>query len=110
MIRNTRQLDHEHICVFSFEKIKEMQQNQTVFHTAGGRRELRIAEVDEIKKTVRMQRSTGKLTWPLDYQRLAEVHDLIHQGLIPLDPEAIDKEIIFWGNYITGLLKHLGCR
>jgi len=87
-----------------------MKENQTEFYTAACRKKLWIAEVDENAQTIRLKRSTGKITWTLDYRKLKELHDLIHRGEISLDQYEIDKRIPTWGNYITGLLRHLGCR
>jgi len=96
-------------CRLSFETIKQMQQDQTEFYTAEGRSKIWIAEIDESSKTIRMRRSTGKITWPLKYQELKEIHDRIQQGQLILDKYEIDKAIPTWGNYITGLLNHLRC-
>lgn len=97
-------------CQLSLNTLKQMKENQTEFYTAAGRNKLWIAEVDENAQTIRMKRSTGKITWTLDYQKLKEIHDLVHRGEISLDQYEIDKVIPTWGNYITGLLRHLGCR
>ena len=86
-----------------------MQENHTEFYTAAGRNPLWIAEVDELSQTIRMKRSTGKITWTLDYKKLKKIHDQIQQGELMLDPYVIDEIVPTWGNYITGLLKHLGC-
>ncbi len=45
----------------------------------------------------------------LDYQKLKEIHDRIQQGELILDKYVIDEALPTWGNYITGLLRHLGC-
>jgi hypothetical protein len=87
-----------------------MQVQHTEFYTAAGRKKLWIAEVDEISNTIRLERSTGKITWHLKFETLKDVHDRIHQGGLLLDQYAIDKIIPTWGNYVTGLLRHLGCR
>lgn len=87
-----------------------MEENQIEFYTAAGRKKLWIAEVDENAQTIRMKRSTGKITWTLDCQKLNGIHDLVHRGEISLDQYEIDKIIPTWGNYITGLLRYLGCR
>ena len=64
----------------SLAKLKEMQENDTVFYTAGGRRELMIAEVDELNRTICMRRSTGKITGPLKYEKIEEIYNLVEQG------------------------------
>jgi hypothetical protein len=96
-------------CRLSLNTLKEMQKNHTEFPTAKGKSKLWIAEVDETLQTIRMERSTGKITWSLPYKKLKEVHDRIHQGDLMLDPYVIDEIVPLWGNYITGLLKHVGC-
>ena len=56
-----------------------------------------------------MVNQTGKITWPLDYAKLEEIHNKIHDGAVRLIPFEIDKLAPAWGNYITGLMKYLGC-
>lgn len=89
--------------------LRQMQQNHTEFRTAAGRNKLWIAEVDEASQTIRMERSTGNITWPLEYRKIKEVHDRISRGELILDQYVIDKEVPLWGSYITGLLRYLGC-
>jgi hypothetical protein len=96
-------------CSLSLKTLRQMQENRTVFYTAEGRRKLWIADVDESSQKIRLKRSTGEITWPLDYRKLKKVHDRINQGRLRLDKDEIDKEVPTWGNYITGLLKYLGC-
>jgi hypothetical protein len=96
-------------CRLSLMTLRQMQENHTEFYTAEGRRKLWIAEVNESSQTIRMERSTGKITWSLDYQKLKEIHDRVHQGELILDKYEIDKVAPTWGNYITVLLKYLGC-
>jgi hypothetical protein len=103
-------------CRFSVETLKQMQENHTEFYTAAGRKRLWIAEVNEEAQTIRMERSTGRITDELRIETLATVHDMVHTGQIDLDPHEIDELEINgkryswrWGNYITGLLKYLGC-
>jgi len=97
------------LCGFSLEAIIKMKDSQTVFWTAGGRKKLLISEVDKDKQTLRMERSTGKITWRLDYKKLEDLHSRIHSNDLALKTKAIDKIIPTWGNYITGLFKHFGC-
>jgi hypothetical protein len=97
-------------CQLSLKSLKHMQENHTEFYTAAGRKKLWIAEVDEVSETIRMERSTGKITWPLAYQKIKDVHDKIHQGQLALDANEIGQLIPLWGNYVTGLLRHLGCK
>lgn len=94
--------------LLSLAKLKEMQENEVVFYTAAGRKELLIAEVDEVNRTIRMRRSTGKITWNLDYDKIEEVYKLIEKGELSLDEKAIGEVIPLWGNYLTGLFKYLG--
>lgn len=97
-------------CLFSLAKLIEMKSNGTEFWTAAGRNILRIADIDEKAMRIRLRRmKTGKLTPWLDYKKLEEIHKRIHTGEIDLDPYQIDEVIPWWGNYITGLLKYLGC-
>ncbi len=95
-------------CRLSLSKLKEMQENEVVFYTAGGRKKLWIAEVDEVNKTVKIRRSSGKITWTLDYIKIEEVYTLVEKGELRLDYKEIDKLIPTWGNYVTGLLNHFG--
>lgn len=101
-------------CRFSLKKLKQMQEDHTEFPTAGGQSNLWIYEINE--KTIRMKRRTGKITHKLSIAVLTHVHDLVHSGKINLNPREIDelkingkKKTCRWGNYITGLLKYLGC-
>jgi transcriptional regulator with XRE-family HTH domain len=97
-------------CQFGWDKLKEMKDKKTTFNTAGGRKPLRISRVDEMSGRIWMKRSTGNETSELGYQELKEVHDKVHTGELDLDPREIDRKIFRWGNYVTGLLKYLGCR
>lgn len=96
-------------CRLSLRTLTQMQEDHTEFYTAKGRNKLWIAEVNESSQTIRMERSSGKITWELDYQKIKDIHDRINRGELILDQYIIDKEVPIWGNYITGLLRHLGC-
>ena len=96
-------------CSFSWEKIKEMKDNEIKFWAADGLNLLRIVEIDEKRKSFYLINQSGKITWPLKYQKLEEVHNKIHSGEIDQLSYEIDKLIPTWGNYISGLLKYLGC-
>jgi hypothetical protein len=96
-------------CSFSWEKLKEMKNNNNEFWAADGLNLLRIVDIDEKKKSFYVINQAGKITWPFKYQRLEEVHNRIHNGEITLFAHEIDKLIPTWGNYIAGLLKYLGC-
>ncbi len=96
-------------CSFNWEKLKEMKNNKNEFWAADGLNLLRIVEIDEKRKIIYVINQTGKVTWPLKYQKLEEVHNKIHNGEITLLAYEIDKLIPTWGNYIAGLFKYLGC-
>jgi hypothetical protein len=96
-------------CSFSWEKIKEMKDNEIKFWAADGLNMLRIVEIDEKRKSFYLINQSGKISWPLKYQKLEEVHNKIHNGEITLLTYEIDKLIPTRGNYIAGLFKHLGC-
>jgi len=101
--------NHPHGCSFSWEKIKEMKDNQTEFWAGDGLTRLRIVDVNERDETIYMTTREGKKTWPLDFQKLEEVHNRIHRREIAPLAYEIDKAIPMWGNYVSGLFKHLGC-
>ena len=96
-------------CSFSWEKLKEMKEQQIVFWAGDGQTRLRILEVDEKGKKIYMITHTGEKTWPLTFQKLEQVHNRIHNGEITPIPYEIDKYAPMWGNYMAGLLKYLGC-
>ena len=96
-------------CSFGWEKLREMKENQIEFLAGDGFDRVRIIEIDEKKKNIYMICQKGKITWPLKYQKLEEVHKKIHDGEIELIPFVIDKLVPTWGSYITGLLKYFGC-
>jgi ActR/RegA family two-component response regulator len=101
--------NHPHGCSFSWEKIREMKDNQTEFWAGDGLTRLRIVDVYERDETIYMTTREGKKTWPLDFKKLEEVHNRIHRREIALLAYEIDKAIPMWGNYVSGLFKHLGC-
>jgi len=96
-------------CAFSWEKLKEMKENKIEFWAGDGLNLLRIVEIDEKRKSFYVINKSGKISWPLKYQKLEEVHRKIHNGEVSLRPYEMDKLVPTWGNYITGLLKYLGC-
>jgi len=96
-------------CAFSWEKLKEMKENKIEFWAGDGLNLLRIVEIDEKRNSFYVINKSGKITWPLRYQKLEEVHRKIHGGQVALLPYEIDKLVPTWGNYITGLLRCLGC-
>jgi DNA-binding response OmpR family regulator len=101
--------NHPHGCFFGWDKIKEMKDNQIEFWAGDGFTRLRIVDVNERDETIYMMTREGKKSWPLDFQKLAEVHNKIHRREIALLAYEIDKAIPMWGNYVSGLFKYLGC-
>jgi hypothetical protein len=71
-------------CSFSWEKLKEMKDNKIEFWAADGLNLLRIVEIDEKRNSFYVINQSGKVTWPLEYQKLEEVHNKIHSGEITL--------------------------
>ncbi len=100
---------HAHRCSFSWEKIKEMKENQIEFWAGDGFTRLRIVDVSEREGTIYMTTREGKKTWPLEFQKLEEVHNRIHRRELALLAYEIERYIPTWGNYVSGLLKYLGC-
>ena len=96
-------------CSFSWEKLKEMKDSKIEFWGADGLNLLRIVEIDEKRRSLYMINQMGKITWPLKYQKLEEVHNQVHGEKVAFLPYEIDKLVPTWGTYITGLLKYLGC-
>jgi len=89
-------------CLFSWEKLKEMKENKIEFWAADGLNLLRIIEIDEKQKSFYVVSQLGKMTWPLKYQKLEEVHNKIHSGGITMLSYEIDKLVPTWG--ITSLV------
>lgn len=88
-----------------------MRQNNAEFWAADEYNRLQIIDIDERVRTIYILcRQSGKITWPLSFKKLEEVHERIHKGEIGLNSYEIDKFIPTWGNYVTGLLRFLGCR
>jgi len=96
-------------CMFSWEKLKEMKEAQTEFWAGDGFTRLKIVEVSDREGIIHMITTEGKLTWPLRYQKLEEVHSRIHRHEISVLAYEIEKHIPTWGNYVSGLLRYLGC-
>jgi len=96
-------------CSFSWEKLIEMKDNNVEFFAGDGYKRLRIIDTDEKTKSIHMICELGKITWPLRFEKLEEIHKIIHSGKVPLIPYRIDKLIPTWGNFVTGLFKYLGC-
>jgi hypothetical protein len=96
-------------CPFSWEKLKEMKDQDIKFWAADGLNQLRIVGIDEKQKSFYVINQSGKITWPLKFEKVEEVHDKVHHGEITLLSYEIDRLIPTWGNYISGLFKYLGC-
>jgi hypothetical protein len=96
-------------CSFSWEKLREMKDKEVRFWAADGLNLLQIVDIDEKQKSIYVINQSGKISWPLKYQKLEEVHDKFHNGEIALLAYEIDKLVPTWGNYVAGLLKYLGC-
>ena len=96
-------------CSFSWEKLREMKDKEVKFWAADGLNLLQIVDIDERRKSFYVINQSGKISWPLKFERLEEVHNKFHNGEIALLAYEIDKLVPTWGNYIAGLLKYLGC-
>ena len=101
--------DHAQRCSFSWGKIKEMKENQNEFWAGDGFTRLRIVDFSERDGTIYMTTRDGKKTWPLDFHKLEEIHNRIHRRELSLLAYEIERCIPTWGNYVSGLLKYLGC-
>ena len=96
-------------CSFSLEKLIEMKDKNVEFFAGDGYKRLRIIDIDEKTKSIHMICELGKITWPLRFEKLEEIHKIIHSGKVAFIPYEIDKLIPTWGNFVTGLFKYLGC-
>jgi hypothetical protein len=96
-------------CSFSWGKLVEMKGNKIQFLAGDGYKRLQIVEADEKTKSIHMICELGKITWPLRFDKLEEVHCKVHAGEVALIPYEMDRLIPTWGNFITGLLRYLGC-
>ena len=96
-------------CSFSWEKLVEMKSNKVQFLAGDGYKRLQIVEADEKTRSIHMICELGKITWPLRFDKLEEVHQKVHAGEVTLIPYEMDRLVPTWGNFITGLLRHLGC-
>ena len=96
-------------CLFSWEKLKEMKDTNVEFFAGDGFKRLRIIDFNERERSIHMVDELGKITFPLKYEKLQEVHEKVHRGKVTLIPYKIDKLIPTWGNFVTGLFKYLGC-
>jgi hypothetical protein len=76
---------------FSWEKLKEMKDNKIEFWAADGLNLLLIVEIDEKRNSFYVINQSGKVTWPLEYQKLEEVQNKIHNGEMTLLSYEIHK-------------------
>jgi hypothetical protein len=97
-------------CSLSWEKLVDMKNSKVQFLAGDGYKRLQIVEADEKSKNIHMICELGKITWPLRYDKLEEIHQKVHAGDVELIPYEIDRLIPTWGNFITGLLRYLGCQ
>lgn len=97
-------------CSFSWKKLIEMKEQNTEFFAGDGFKRLRILDLDEKTKNIHMICELGRKTWPLNFSKLEEIHQMIHTGKIRPIPYEIDRLLPTWGNFITGLFNYLGCR
>jgi hypothetical protein len=96
-------------CSFSWEKLVEMKSSKIQFLAGDGYKRLQVVEADEKTKSIHMICELGKITWPLRFDKLEEVHHKVHTGEVTLIPYEMDRLVPTWGNFITGLLRYLGC-
>ena len=96
-------------CSFGWEKLVEMKVNKIQFLAGDGYKRLQIVEADAKTKSIHMICELGKITWPLRFDKLEEIHHKVHAGEVALIPYEMDRLIPTWGNFITGLLRYLGC-
>ena len=96
-------------CSFSWDRLVEMKGGKIQFLAGDGYKRLQIVEADEKTRSIHMICELGKITWPLRFDKLEEVHNKVHAGEVALIPYELDRLIPTWGNFITGLLRYLGC-
>ena len=96
-------------CSFSWQNLKEMKDTNVEFFAGDGFKRLRIIDFNEKERSIHMIDELGKITFPLRYEKLEEVHEKVHRGKVTLIPYEIDKLIPIWGNFVTGLFRYLGC-
>jgi hypothetical protein len=96
-------------CSFSWQNLKEMKDNNVQFFAGDGFKRLRIIDIDERARSIHMVCELGKITFPLKFKKLEEVHEKVHGGKVSLIPYEIDKLIPTWGDFVTGLLRYFGC-
>ena len=96
-------------CSFSWEKLVDMKDKNVEFFAGDGYKRLRIIDINKKTKSIHLICELGKITWPLNYSKLEEIHKKILEGDVALIPYKLDKLIPTWGNFVTGLFKYFGC-
>jgi len=87
--------------------LKDMEENEVVFKTAGGRRPLKIRNVDLVNQTFCFERSTGKISWPLAIEKFVAILSDVLENRIDLDYKKVEKLVPTFGNYSVGLIAYL---
>ena len=83
-------------CSFSWEKLVEMKGNKIQFLAGDGYKRLQIVEADEKTRSIHMICELGKITWPLRFDKLEEVHQKVHAGevaLIPYETGSVGSDV-----------------
>lgn len=89
------------------EILKDMEENDVIFKTAGGRSSLKIRNVDLANQTFCFERSTGKISWPLSIEKFESLYRDVLENKIDLDYKQFDKILPTFGNYSAGLIKYI---
>ena len=67
--------DNDNGCCFEWNVLKEMKENNVEFWAADEYNKLQSVEIDErAKKIYMICRLSGRITWPLNFEKLEEVH------------------------------------
>ena len=78
---NPRQKTDDNGCCFGWASRYKMKENGAEFWAADEYNKIQIVEIDERAKNIYMIcRSTGKITWALNFKKLEDVHERIHKG------------------------------
>lgn len=93
--------------IYIYSILKDMEEKEVVFMTAGGRRPLKVKYVDLANQTFCFERSTGKISWPLSIEKFENVWNDVLDKKIDLDYKFIEKIVPTFGNYTVGLIKHM---
>jgi hypothetical protein len=87
--------------------LSEMEKNEVVFKTAGGRQPLKIRNVDLINQNFCFERSTGKISLPLSIENFEALYRDISENKLDLDYKQIDKILPTFGNYSAGFIEYI---